>query len=135
MPYILSCKCRLTNKDTIIIFQALLFTAIWGYNVMFPCYNFIVWTISVVECIIDMKANSVCVRVFFSVVFPGCWESSGSEPSTRGMNLNSSRNKNLTLQVRRYRKICVCYTKNLSYTYISTLIVTKLIYLSSLSSD
>lgn len=43
----------------------------------------------------EEAANCVC----FSTS-PGCWESSGSEPSTRGTSLSLSKNRSLTQQVR-----------------------------------
>lgn len=41
---------------------------------------------------------------------PGCWESSGSEPSTRGMSSSSSKNRSLTLQVRARSYVCASCT-------------------------
>lgn len=53
---------------------------------------------SCVICYVELRWK---LTVCFSMS-PGCWESSGSEPNTRGMSLSLSRNRSLTLQVRVY---------------------------------
>ncbi len=63
--------------------------------------SFILYVCS--ECATKVKAD-----VYFSVS-AGCWESSGSEPSTRGMSLSLSRNRSLTLQVCTSWHVCAIY--------------------------
>lgn len=60
------------------------------------------------ERTVGERVTEVKKRVCVFSPPPGCWESSGSEPSTRGTSLSSSKNRSLTQQVRPARwHVCI----------------------------